>query len=534
METPNWVNSDSTSVEWERLARPLAVLPLGSLEQHGPHLPVGLDTIEAVHFGRVVAEALGGALLPVLPILQCFEHSGFRGSVGVRPETAMALIRDVADALERQHFKRLVVVNSHGGNLAVGPAVRDWNRQDRPLRILLVDWWTLDRSPEGAALKPGSLHADGWETAVALALCPERVGDYRSLKPSPIPWPGAEQADLNHLGIGAFRPAGYWGDPSAATPEAGRAIVRSVEENLVRAIRERLEWLDAEPRYGGPGRVEIRPQAIWDLDDGLELAGAAGWNQRRADWELLRDLTPGGSFSACRNGRLVGTLATVNYADRVGWIALVLVDPALRRRGVATRLMEAGLERLARCETVKLDATPAGRTVYLKLGFRDEFRLSRMVLASAPSVPAPARGIRPMTEADRPAVRALDAAVFGTDRGELTGCLRMMAPDYAWVAEGPAGLTGFVLGRPGMRGEYLGPVTAADEETAWALLQAALAGLRGRGAILDVPESRAAWMARLRTLGFAEQRILTRMGRGAAGRPGRMEAVFAIAGPEFG
>ncbi len=533
METRNWVDGFSTSVDWERLARPLAVLPLGSFEQHGPHLPVMTDTLHAGYFAGVVARELGGALLPALPFCQCFEHSGLRGNVGFRPETAMALIRDLADAMERQHFKRLVIVNGHGGNLAVGPVVRDLNRQDRPLKILLMNWYEFDTSPEGAALRQTSLHADGRETSVALALFPERVGDYQAQLPEGKSWP-VVQADLNHFGMGTLRPQGYWGDPRQASAEIGRAMVKSVEENLVRAVRERLEWLDAEPAYGGGGRVIVRPQERWDLEDGFRLAKAAGWNQRLEDWELLLALSPRGNFSACRNGAIAGTLATVNYGNRVSWISMVLVDPALRRRGIATQLMEAGLEQLAGCETVKLDATPAGRAVYLKLGFTDEYELNRLAIASVPPLPEPGKRVRPMTEADLPAVIDLDARIFGVPRGELLPRLRAMAPEYAWVAEGGAGLDGFIMGRHGASWEYAGPVSATDEETAWTLLRALLSGLRGRGAILDVPARQVAWQNRVKSLGFAEQRILTRMAKGANRFSGQLNSVFAIAGPEFG
>lgn len=533
METRTWVDGLSTTVDWEKLARPVAVLPLGSFEQHGPHLPVALDTILADHFGRVVAREIGGALLPALPVFQCFEHSGFRGSVGLKPETAMAMIRDIADSLERQHFKRLVIVNGHGGNLSVGPVVRDINRQDRPLKVLFVEWYVYDTSSEGNSLLKRDMHADGWETAIALALRPELVGDYRNQPPEAAPW-SAVRPDLNHFGMGTLRPRGYWGDPREASAEKGAAIVKSVEENLVKAVRERLDWLDAEPAYGGAGRVIVRLQERWDLEDGLRMARAAGWNQRLEDWRMILALSPGGTFSACHNGALVGTLATVNYADKVSWIAMVLVDPAMRRRGIATQLMNAGLAKLASCETVKLDATPAGRNVYEKLGFVDEYEINRLAIGSVPPLPAPGARVRPMTEADLPAVVALDAQVFGVERAGLLGRIRAMAPEYAWVAEGMAGLDGFVMGRRGALWEYMGPLTAKDMIAARELAEAYLGALRGRGVIVDVPDRQPAWREWLEGLGFREQRMFTRMFKGPNRFAGRMESAFAIAGPEFG
>jgi creatinine amidohydrolase/Fe(II)-dependent formamide hydrolase-like protein len=532
MEKSNWVDGRSTSLEWETLARPLAILPVGSFEQHGPHLPLTTDTIMAEYFAAFLARTLGGALLPAIPILQCNEHSGFRGSVGLRPETAIALFRDLADAMERQNFKRLLIMNGHGGNFVLGPVVRDINRQDRALKILLMNWYDWDQSPEGQSFKNG-LHAEGWETSVALAICPELVRDFSKLEPEAVAW-RAQPQDLNHFGIGVLRPCGYWGDPRPASVEKGRAIVRSVEENLPRAARERLAWLDAQPEYAGGGRIMVRPLERWDLADGLRLAEAAGWNQRLEDWQMIQALSPGGNFVATRNGGVAGTVVTVNYANRVSWVAMVLVDPALRRRGVATQLMTTALENLAGCETVKLDATPAGRPVYEKLGFKAEYELSRLFAGSVPALPPAGNRVRPMTEADLAAVSEMDAGAFGVPRRELMGRLRGLAPEYAFVAEGDQGLEGFCLGRHGKQAEYLGPVTAVNEATARALAAAVLRMLRGRAVIVDVTPGQAAWQGWLKSLGFAEQRVLARMYKGSNANPGRLESVFAIAGPEFG
>lgn len=533
MNGKTWVDGHSTTVEWEALARPVAVLPLGSFEQHGPHLPVALDTIQAEYFARVTAREIGGALLPALPVCQCFEHSGFRGSIGLRPETAMAVIRDLADSLEGQHFKRLVIVNGHGGNFSIGPVVRDINRQDRALKILLLDWWVFDTSAEGAELQNRSVHADGAETSVALALCPELVRDYSALLPDASAWP-VERFDLNHFGMGVLRPPGYWGDPREASAGAGRAIVKSIELNLVAAVRARLDWLDARPDYAGAGRVILRTLERWDLRDCLGLARAAGWNQRLEDWQLVHTLSPGGMFVAAHNGAVIGTAATVNYANQVSWIAMVLVDPAMRRRGIASQLMRASLDTLAACETVKLDATPAGREVYRKLGFVDEYEVSRLMISSIPAMPSEEARIRPMTEADLSAVVELDARVFGVPRDDLMDRLQKMAPEYAFVAEGPQGLDGFCLGRHGANFEYLGPMTAKDGTVARALAGAVFGALRGRAALIDVPAAQQEWQDWLKALGFSEQRIFVRMFKGPNRFPGCLGSIFGIAGPEFG
>lgn len=287
---------------------------------------------------------------------------------------------------------------------------------------------------------------------------------------------------------------------------------------------------------GGAGGdpIEVRPMEAGDLEAGLQLAAAAGWNQRIDDWRLVQAMSPGANFVAISGSRLVGTTVTVNYGNRVSWIAMVLVDPALRRRGIATRLMAAALGALAGSEAVKLDATPAGREVYLGLGFVDEGIVTRLQTAAAPPPAARPAGIRPMAPADWPAVLALDERVFGTLRPALLPGLFHLAPDYAWVAEGRSGLEGFCLGRHGRRWEYLGPVTATGGEAARELALAAFGAMGGKPALVDVPEWQPEFQSWLKGRGFEEQRTFARMRKGPDAYPGLARSVFGIAGPEFG
>jgi GNAT superfamily N-acetyltransferase len=290
----------------------------------------------------------------------------------------------------------------------------------------------------------------------------------------------------------------------------------------------------------GTGTAEsepvVRPMREEDLEAGVRLAAAAGWNQRLDDWRLVRSLSPETNFVAILDGRLAGTTVTINYDNKVSWVAMVLVDPTLRRRGVATRLMKAALDALAACETVKLDATPAGREVYLRLGFVDESTVVRFQAASAPAPVPPPAGVRlrRMTEADTPAVLALDARAFGTLRDPLMPGLSRLAPGYAWVAEGPAGLQGFCMGRHGMKWEHLGPVTAVNGETARALASAAFGAMAGKPALVDAPSWQPGFQAWLKESGFVEQRPFIRMRKGPDRHAGEAGCVFGIAGPEFG
>jgi len=472
----------------------------------------------------------------VIPIGQSYEHSGFRGSLSLRPETMMAIIRDLADELERQNFTRLVLISGHGGNFALPTVVRDINRMDRKIKVLLLSWSEWDRSghrTEAQAI--GEVHAGMWETSVVMALFPDRVGE--PVAPPPDPLPEATRPDLNTYGLGVLKPAGPWGDPTQASAAKGREILASVKENLVAEIRKRLKWLDENPRYAGTSQIALRPMAATDIPAGQRLCRLAGWNQQAADWRLLLDAAPSGCFVAVHNGRVVGTVAAVSYDHRVGWIGMVLVDPEYRLQGIGTMLLNQAVEVLADCDSIKLDATPAGKQVYDTLGFADEYRLARMTIGSVPKIEPSlhAPGIRPMTDADLEAVVAMDAEVFGAPRPVLIRGLFALAPATAQVAVDDTGTpTGFALGRPGENFQHVGPVAATDLPTAQAVVQAALVELVGQPAVIDATSRDPQWQSWLSSLGFIEQRPFIRMLKGSNPHPGLPARQFAICGPEWG
>jgi GNAT superfamily N-acetyltransferase len=282
-----------------------------------------------------------------------------------------------------------------------------------------------------------------------------------------------------------------------------------------------------------PDDLRIRPMTPSDLPDGIRLVAAAGWNQTAGDWRLF--LSAGRAFAAESGGRVVGTAALIVYG-RMAWVGMVLVDPERRRMGIGRRLMERALEAAAGIACVKLDATPDGKPVYDRLGFRDEFGLRRMTaLPSAVFDDRPgAVDLRPMAPADQDAVFALDRTVFGADRSAVLGSCLARAPEAAWMAPGGSGGAprGYCFGRPGAKFFHLGPVVADSADAAAALARAAL---RASGpAVVDVPVTQSAFLDALGAWGFREQRPFIRMFRGENASPGLRERVFAAGGPEFG
>lgn len=523
-----------TTVDWQMSPTRIAVLPVGAHEQHGGRLPLCTDTLLAEHFARHLAESLEAALLPALPFATSLEHSAFRGSISLRPETAMALLRDLAESLERQGFRRLVVVNGHGGNFFLGPVARDLNATERPIRLLVVDCGArFDDSEAGRLVSGGELHAGASENSRLMAIRPDLVGPpERALAQGGGHGDAFERSDMNSFGIDHHDPSGVWGDPTGGDPATGAAMVASIERNLLAHVRQRLEWMDAHPRYTGRGGIALRPLGPDDIADGLRLCRAAGWNQERADWELFLALRPEGCFAAVRQGTVIGTVTTLAFGGR-GWIGMVLVDPDHRRLGIGTRLLEAAMASLQDCACIKLDATSAGKRVYDGLGFVDESTVHRLVRPPGPSAAVDAHpGLRPMAEADLDAVAALDTAAAGVERTELVRHLHRAHPAMARVIEREGRVVAAALGRPGATFDQVGPVLAAEPADAAALVAAAIGDGRRSVGIDAVP--REDWLKTLAAAGFLEQRCFTRMRRGTDPAPERHAGRYAIAGPELG
>lgn len=283
--------------------------------------------------------------------------------------------------------------------------------------------------------------------------------------------------------------------------------------------------------------MHLRTMLAADLPAGFRLSGLAGWNQSAADWELYLDLAGERAFAADADGKVIGTAIGVDYGTRCAWIGMVLVDPEYRRAGIGTLLLRLALQSLHACETVKLDATPAGRPVYLPLGFVDEYGLMRMETEGACSI-LPSAGvaatIEPMTAEHLPAVVEWDQEVFGADRSEVLRHYFAQGSRYAHRALEGGQLVGYCLGRHGRHFDQIGPVVARSRGSARSLVEAVLRQNPGRRFLMDATLHDSQWIAWLKQAGLREQRPYTRMYRGPNRYPGLPGLQYAILGPELG
>jgi GNAT superfamily N-acetyltransferase len=290
-------------------------------------------------------------------------------------------------------------------------------------------------------------------------------------------------------------------------------------------------------------RVDIRQLTVGDLDGALALSTTAGWNQRTADWRMLLDIAPAGSFTAVADGRVVGTAIGIDYG-RFGWIAMMLVDPAHRGRGLGARLLEAAMSAIPPRLPIRLDATPLGRPLYRRHGFEDDVVLNRFVIEGPAAEKAAAAGnasadIRPLAAVHLPSVMAHDGLVFRGNRRHVLEWAMDGAPRYAWLALDDPERPQYCLGRPGRLFDQIGPVIARNHRVAAALVGAALRRAGDTPVAIDVFDARETFGDWLRGAGFQVQRPLYRMCRPGGGPALEPEQTctplieYAILGPEF-
>jgi GNAT superfamily N-acetyltransferase len=278
--------------------------------------------------------------------------------------------------------------------------------------------------------------------------------------------------------------------------------------------------------------ISLRSMNIADIPSGLSLCRHSGWNQVYADWLFFLQSSPEGCFVAVdKHDNVTGTVTTITYEKRFAWIGMVLVDPSRRREGIGTALLMKAIDFLSDIPCIKLDATPAGREVYLQNKFYDEFLLGRYLRNTNIPVNDSTSGTQVISDRDMDLISVADKQMFGADRSQLLVSMRERHPYLAITNENR---TAYCFGREGHLFYHIGPVVAQSLGDAKQVCYAALRRCAGRPVIMDVTHHSAAWINWVRSIGFSEQRPFTRMFRGDNYYKAEPANYFAAAGPEFG
>jgi creatinine amidohydrolase len=251
--------------------RTIALLPTGAVEQHGPHLPLDTDTFLTT---RVAEEAAararrGGPVLvaPTLAFGSSAHHMAFAGTLTLSPATFLTVLGELCAGVAHHGFRRLLVVNGHGGNSALAREAVQQLAVQTPVLVAAVDYWALAReavaglrdSPPG-----GMAHACEFETSLMLHLRPESVRRELVRREIPEPRFAGERLDLVRPGMVAagwrtdeLSSSGVIGAPDLATAEKGEHLFEACVEGLSGLIEElraaRLPEAWEDPSWRAPG-----------------------------------------------------------------------------------------------------------------------------------------------------------------------------------------------------------------------------------------------------------------------------------------
>jgi len=264
------------------------------------------------------------------------------------------------------------------------------------------------------------------------------------------------------------------------------------------------------------------------------LRQQVGWNQTLADWRRFLGYDPEGCFVAEKDGLVVGTVCTISYERKFGWVAMVIVDPAQQRQGIGTFLLNAGIEHLeAKGLAVKLDATPQGKLLYDTLGFVDEYGAARYE-AGRIDAPAGDLGCEELSLDDLEELEVFDKPIFGASRQPVLRSYLEIYPKLGLCRRENGRMTGYILAREGSNAFHIGPWTATNTDCGKRLLFAMLQRRQPERTFIDIVEPNLHAIPMLESLGFAFQRPFIRMFKGRNDYPGLPEFVYGMSGPELG
>jgi creatinine amidohydrolase len=261
----NWMDMTWQDIAGAETTRWIAVLPLAAVEQHGPHLPLGVDTFIAEAYlervQRILPQELPVTFLPVQRVGVSAEHLSFPGTLTLSATTAIAAWTELGESLKRAGLRKLVMVTSHGGNVAAMEVVARELRTRLDMLAVTVGWHRFGY-PDGAFTaeeKKHGIHGGDVETSLMLAAKPDivRMGKAPNATPATI----AMAREFKWLG--AYRPAGFaWmtqdinptgaiGDATQATSAKGDAALACGAEAFVELLRE-VDRFDLSRLREGP------------------------------------------------------------------------------------------------------------------------------------------------------------------------------------------------------------------------------------------------------------------------------------------
>ncbi|HZZ42888.1 MAG TPA: creatininase family protein [Tepidisphaeraceae bacterium] len=243
------------------------IIPLGSIEQHGHHLPLIVDTAQVTAVADRAEKSLGSSAL-FLPTLWlgCSEHHlDFPGTISVPASLYSQNIKSIARCILHAGFNRIFFLNGHGGNEApAAQALTEFvgeNNTADSAHLAFASWWHVARDsiapPRHGLTTPAISHACEYETSLMLTIRPDLVNLPAAREPAPpitSPWFHSEYGGKVRLfhRFHQYTPVGSMGRPSAATAQKGESLLTAITDDVVAFIKDFSSWPILSPQRVNP------------------------------------------------------------------------------------------------------------------------------------------------------------------------------------------------------------------------------------------------------------------------------------------
>ena len=256
MPEVQWANMKAAEIRALKERNAIAILPIGSIEQHGPHLPVQVDTLlvseVAARTARMVAEETPIVVLPTIWSGLAEHHMSLGGTLTLDLATFFGLVRGIVRSVARNGLGRILLLNGHGGNMSALNALVGELSVELDLPIALATYWIPARQEFAKILEeqPSVAHACEAETSMLLALRPDLVAMSRldEIDP-PREWGGGDSDVYLWQPVSDWSPSGVAGVPGAASADKGERLLQAAAAALADRIRDGRIW----------GRGEVKP-----------------------------------------------------------------------------------------------------------------------------------------------------------------------------------------------------------------------------------------------------------------------------------
>ncbi|MER8100449.1 creatininase family protein [Kitasatospora sp. NPDC094016] len=219
----------ATSADERRRGAKIAVLPVGSFEQHGDHLPLTTDTVVAGLIAQRIAADYGLFLLPPITVSCSHEHAHLPGTVSISAATLYAVVNDIWKSLQASGVPGLLIVNGHGGNYVLSNVVQEANTSGPRVALFPVreDWHQAREAAGLVSSGAEDMHGDELEVSLLLHGAPELIRDGIERDDHSAP----ERPHLLTLGMAGYTKNGVIGQPSLGTSAKGRALLDSLSRS---------------------------------------------------------------------------------------------------------------------------------------------------------------------------------------------------------------------------------------------------------------------------------------------------------------